>query len=75
MEETAFALDLLVDSEKPVIVTGAMRNAGDPGFDGPAQSHCGRARGNRSRRTVRALVVMNEEIHAARFVTNPTVHS
>ncbi len=36
MEETALAWDLLVDSPKPVIVVGAMRSAGDPGYEGPA---------------------------------------
>ncbi len=36
MEETALAWDLLVDSEKPVVVVGAMRNAADPGYEGPA---------------------------------------
>ena len=35
MEETAFAFDLLVGSPKPVCVVGAMRNAGDPEWDGP----------------------------------------
>lgn len=70
MEETAFALGLLIDSKKPVVVTGAMRNASDPGFDGPrnlvaavrvAVSADARGRGT--------LVVMNEEIHSAKFVT------
>ena len=35
MEETAFAFDLLVGTDKPVVVVGAMRNAGDPAWDGP----------------------------------------
>jgi L-asparaginase len=35
LEETAWAWDLLYDDEAPVVVVGAMRNAGDPDYDGP----------------------------------------
>ena len=34
MEETAFMLDLLLDSAKPVVITGSMRAYGEPGYDG-----------------------------------------
>ena len=36
IEETSFAWDLVLDSSKPVMVTGAMRAAHERGFDGPA---------------------------------------
>ncbi|HET6259890.1 MAG TPA: asparaginase [Pseudonocardia sp.] len=69
IEETSFALDLLVRGPRPVVVTGAMRNPTLPGSDGPANllaavqvavapAHAGSG----------AIVVMNDEIHAARFV-------
>lgn len=34
MEETAFMLDLVLHSQKPVVITGSMYSHGEPGFDG-----------------------------------------
>lgn len=69
IEETAFALDLLVDRDAPVVVTGAMRNPTLPGADGPANLLAAvTVAANRAARELGALVVMNDEVHAARFV-------
>jgi L-asparaginase len=69
IEETAFALDLLLDHERPVVMTGAMRNPGQAGADGPANL-LSAIRVARSPAAARlgVLVVMNDEIHAARLV-------
>ena len=69
IEETAFAFDLLVDDERPVVVTGAMRNPSQPGADGPANVGAAVAVAvSPLARGMGTLVVMNDEIHAARFV-------
>jgi L-asparaginase len=70
MEETAFFLDLVVKSEKPVVMVGSMRPATAVSADGPgnlynavavAASPGARGRG--------VLVELNDEVHAARNVT------
>ena len=69
IEEIAFALDLLVDREAPVVVTGAMRNPTVPGADGPANLLAAvRVAAGEEARGLGTVVVMNDEIHAARFV-------
>jgi len=69
IEESAFLLDLLVDSDKPVVVTGAMRGADAPGADGPANllSAAIVAAAPQSR-GLGTIAVLNYDIHAARFV-------
>ena len=39
MEETAYFLDLVIGDERPVLLTGAMRNASRLSHDGPANLH------------------------------------
>ena len=36
LEETAYLLDLTIKSDKPVVITGAMRSGSELGYDGPS---------------------------------------
>ncbi|AZG10485.1 asparaginase [Pigmentiphaga sp. H8] len=68
IEDTAFVMDVLLDLERPVVVTGAMRGAQAPGADGPANLLAAvtvAASADAARCGV--LVVLNDEIHAARL--------
>ena len=69
IEETAFLLDLVLTSDKPVVFVGAMRTVSDPSWDGPGNvlaaarvAACPAARG------LGVLVVMDEQILPAREV-------
>ena len=69
IEESAFVLDILVDRDEPVVVTGAMRNPTLPGADGPANLLASvQVAASDVARGLGTMVVLNDEIHAARFV-------
>lgn len=69
IEETSYLLDLYWDRPEPVVVTGAMRAPRTPGADGPANLLASvRVAGEGASRNRGVLVVLNDEIHAARWV-------
>jgi L-asparaginase len=66
IEESAYFFDLLWDRPEPIVVTGAMRHPATPGSDGPANLLAAvRVAADRQSRHLGALVVMNDEVHAA----------
>lgn len=67
IEETAYLLDLLLLSEKPVVLVGAMRTISDVGWDGPANLLAAvRVAAAAESRGQGVLVVMDDHILPAR---------
>lgn len=74
MEETAYFLDLTLLSLKPVVFTGAMRTPSEVSFDGSRNLlDAVRVAASPEAAGLGVLVVMNGEIHEARWATK--VHS
>lgn len=70
LEETSFLLDLTLQSDKPVCLTAAIRHASGISPDGGKNILCAVQTAAAAEAVGKgALVVMNEEIHAAREVT------
>lgn len=70
LEETAYLLDMIVDTEKPIVVTGAMRSGSELGYDGPfnlATSICTTI--SKEARGRGVLVCFNGELNSASEVT------
>lgn len=68
-EETAYFLTLTVKSDKPVVLTGSMRPSTALSADGPLNLYNAVAlAANPASKGYGVMVVMNDEIHAARDV-------
>jgi L-asparaginase len=69
IEETAFLLDLLLTTDKPVVLAGAMRTVSDISWDGPGNLlAAARVAASPGARGYGVLVVMDEQIFLAREV-------
>jgi L-asparaginase len=70
LEEVAYFLNLTVRDARPVVVVGSMRNPSTLGYEGAANLLEGfRVAADPASRTKGVLVVLNDEINAAREVT------
>jgi L-asparaginase len=70
LEETAYFLNLTVHDVRPVVVVGSMRNPSTLGYEGAANLLEGfRVAADSASRNKGVLVVLNDEINAAREVT------
>jgi L-asparaginase len=66
LEETAFLLDLTLDTDKPVVFCGAMRTVSEAGWDGPANIMAAVRTAVHPQAPGRGVMIaVGEEVHAA----------
>jgi len=76
LEETAYLLDLVLPSDQPVVLVGAMRNSSELGWDGPANLRSAlRVAVDPGVRGLGVLVVMNDQLLAASEATKTHAES
>jgi L-asparaginase len=69
MEEIAFSLDLLVDIEIPIVITGSIKPSDIIGYDGIANySDALKIAANAESKNKGVLLFLNDTIHLARYV-------
>ena len=70
LDETAYFLDTMSIPQKPIVMTGAMRSSNELGSDGIYNYRTAlRVAADEKSADKGVLVVMNDEIHAAKYVT------
>lgn len=70
LEETAFFLETTIGDQLPIVLTGAMRSSNELGSDGLYNFESAiRVAASKEVQNKGVVVVMNDEIHAARYVT------
>jgi L-asparaginase len=70
LEETGWFLDLVLDTEKPIVLIGAQRNASETDFDGPRNLlNAARICVSPDARRKGAMIALNGQINAAREAT------
>lgn len=70
LEETAFFLDMTIGNLVPIVMTGAMRSINELGSDGLYNFQSAiRVAACQGIKNKGVVVVMNDEIHSARYVT------
>src|SRR5262249_37733334 len=76
MEETAFFLEQVVASDKPVVLVGSMRPSTAMSADGPANLYAAvKVAASKEARGRGVLVVLNDTIHESRDVTKTNTTS
>jgi L-asparaginase len=76
LEETAYLVDLVVESDKPVVFVGAMYSSSEPGWDGASNlTDAARVASSVEARGLGTLVVMGGQVLAAGEATKADAES